>query len=134
MKIHRAGSRPSRNPGNDYFTGSVRFDPVVGDDDPSRIRALQVTFEPGARTHWHTHPGGQVLVIQSGQCLVGRDDGRVEVCHPGDTVIFEPDERHWHGAAPDCAMVHLAVQPLVDGSAVTWAEPVSDADYGGPRV
>lgn len=131
MKIHRSGTRPSRYPGNAYFTGQVRFDPVVSEDDPSPVQALLVTFEPGARTHWHTHPAGQTIYITAGVARIGHADGTITECHAGDTVIFEAGERHWHGAAPDCAMTHLAFQAEQDGSVVTWLEPVSDSDYAG---
>jgi quercetin dioxygenase-like cupin family protein len=134
MQIHRAGSRPSQAPSSDYFTGTVRFDPVVSGDDPSPVKALMVTFEPGARTNWHTHPAGQTLHIVSGLGLCAREGGPVEVLRPGDTVWFPAGERHWHGAAPDCAMCHLAIQQAVDGKTADWMEPVSDTDYAGPRA
>ncbi|MBV2358725.1 cupin domain-containing protein [Thalassococcus sp. CAU 1522] len=134
MQIHRAGSRPSQSPNPDYFTGTVRFDPVIAAPDPARLHALVVTFEPGARTAWHTHPLGQTLVILSGLGLAQRAGGPVQVLRPGDVVWFEPGEKHWHGAAPDCAMSHLAMQEALDGSAAVWLEKVSDADYGGPRA
>lgn len=134
MEIRHAGDRPSQSAGSDYFTGQVRFDPVVSGDDASPTKALMVTFEPGARTAWHTHPAGQTLYIVSGLGLAGTDGGPVRVLRPGDTVWFEPGERHWHGASPDCAMVHLAIQTAVDGTAADWMEHVSDADYGAPRA
>ena len=106
-------------------------DPVVSAPDPARIRAATVTFEPGARTAWHTHPLGQTLVVLSGAGLAQTDGGPVTPLRPGDTVWFAPGEKHWHGAAPDCAMSHLALQEALDGKAVDWLEHVSDAQYGG---
>lgn len=133
MQIHRAGSRPSVTPNQDYFTGTVRFDPVISAPEPARVNALIVTFEPGARTAWHTHPLGQTLHILSGLCLVQKDGEQVRELHPGDTVWFAPGERHWHGAAPDVAMSHLAIQETQDGSAADWLEKVSDEDYNSQR-
>ena len=134
MKIHRAGDRPSQAPSPDYFTGTVRFDPVVSGDDESPVKILMVTFEPGARTAWHTHPAGQTLHIVSGLGLAGCEGQPVQVLRPGDTVWFPPGERHWHGASPECAMTHLAVQTAVEGKTANWMEHVSDADYNGPRA
>ncbi len=134
MQIHRAGSRPSQAPNPDYFTGSVRFDPVIAAPAPARVNALVVTFEPGARTAWHTHPLGQTLHILSGLGLAQKEGALVQVLYPGDVVWFAPGEKHWHGAAPDVAMSHLAIQEARDGSAADWLEKVSDADYGGPRA
>lgn len=130
MQIFRAGARPSQTPNPDYFTGNVRIDPVAGAEAPSKVNALMVTFEPGARTAWHTHPLGQVIHVMSGLCRVQRDGGPVKELRPGDTCRFAPGEKHWHGAAPDVGMVHLALQEEVDGSAADWLEPVSDAEYG----
>lgn len=134
MKIHRAGDRPSLTPSPDYFTGTVRMDPVVSGDDESAVKILMVTFEPGARTAWHTHPAGQSLHIVSGLGWAATEGQPVQVLRPGDTVWFAPGERHWHGASPDCAMTHLAVQTAVDGRTADWQEHVSDADYNGPRA
>ncbi len=134
MKIHRAGDRPSQFPGNKYFTGTVRFDPVVTGNDPSPVKILTVTFEPGARTAWHTHPAGQTLHVLSGSGLAGAEGQSVQVLRPGDTVWFAPGERHWHGAAPDCAMTHLAVQTSVEGKTADWMEHVSDEDYSAARA
>ncbi len=133
MQITRAGTIPSARPNPDYFTGTVRFDPVISAPAPARVNALIVTFEPGARTAWHTHPLGQTLRILSGLCLAQRDGDPVMELRPGDTVWFDPGERHWHGAAPDVAMSHLAIQEQQDGSAADWMEQVSDTDYNGPR-
>jgi quercetin dioxygenase-like cupin family protein len=133
MDVTRNGSRPAAQGPADYFTGRVRIDPVIEAPEPSRVRAAIVTFEPGARTAWHTHPLGQTLVILSGLGLAQADGGPVRTIRPGDTVWFGPGERHWHGAAPDVAMTHLAIQEALDGSPVTWLEPVQDADYLGAR-
>ena len=131
MQITRNGSRPSGVGPGDWFTGRVRIDPLVTTPDPARVAAALVTFEPGARTAWHTHPLGQTIIITSGLGRAQREGGPVEEIRPGDVVWFEPDERHWHGAGPDTAMSHIAIQERQDGSAVTWAEHVSDADYLG---
>ena len=133
MNIHRTGSRPSVSPNPDYFTGHVRFDSIVSAQAPSRVNAIVVTFEPGARTAWHTHPLGQTIHILSGLCLAQTEGGKVQELRPGDTATFAPGEKHWHGAAPDVAMSHLAIQEEVNGSAADWMEKVSDADYNGPR-
>lgn len=134
MQIFPAGSRPSQAPNPDYFTGTVRFDPVIAPQDPSRTHALIVTFEPGARTAWHTHPLGQTLLVMSGLGLAQTDGQPVQVIRPGDVVWFPPGEKHWHGAAPDCAMSHLALQEVQNDSAADWLEQVSDAQYNGPRA
>ncbi|MBS0124645.1 (R)-mandelonitrile lyase [Thetidibacter halocola] len=134
MEIHRAGSRPSQRPNPDYFTGAVRMDPIASSQDPSRVNAVIVTFEPGARTAWHMHPLGQTIHILSGLCLAQRAGGPVEELRPGDTCRFAPGEKHWHGAAPEVGMAHLAIQEAVDGSAADWLEQVSDADYAGRRA
>jgi quercetin dioxygenase-like cupin family protein len=131
MDIKRAGSRPSGKGPADYFTGAVRVDPVIEAAAPARVRAAVVTFEPGARTAWHTHPLGQALFVMSGLGLAQRWDGPIEEIRPGDTVWFEPGEKHWHGAAPTTAMTHLAIQEALDGSPVDWLEHVTDEQYGG---
>jgi Uncharacterized conserved protein, contains double-stranded beta-helix domain len=129
MEIFAAETRPSRRAASEYFTGVVWQDPVIEAPAPARVRALRVAFEPGARTAWHTHPLGQTLHVLSGVGRVQSAGGPVRVIRPGDTVWIPPDEKHWHGAAPDQAMTHLAIQEALDGSAVTWMEHVSDADY-----
>ncbi|WP_108860123.1 cupin domain-containing protein [Ruegeria sp. Alg231-54] len=134
MQIHRAGDRPSQFPGNEYFTGTVRFDSVVTGNDPSPVKILTVTFEPCARTAWHTHPAGQTLYVLSGLGLAGSEGQPVQLLRPGDTVWFAPGERHWHGASPDCAMTHLAVQTSVEGKTADWMEHVSDGDYSATRA
>ena len=131
MKIHAAGSRPSSAGPAEYFTGIVRMDPLISAPAPARLRGVAVTFEPGARTAWHTHPLGQTLIVTAGAGRVQREGETVQSIRPGDVVWFEPGEKHWHGAAPDCAMTHIALQEELDGKAVDWMEHVSDADYAG---
>ncbi len=129
MDITRAGSRPSAPGPEAYFTGTVRIDaPFAGS---GALSGATVTFEPGARTAWHTHPLGQTILIMSGAGRVQREGGPVEQVRPGDIVFFAPNERHWHGAEPHCAMSHIAIAEKQDGSVVTWMEKVSDADYNG---
>ncbi|MGB0440562.1 MAG: (R)-mandelonitrile lyase, partial [Paracoccaceae bacterium] len=115
-----------------YFTGQVRMDPVITGMAPSAVSSLIVTFEPGGRTHWHTHPLGQTIYVLSGYGLAQRAGGPVIALRPGDVVYFEPDERHWHGASPTTAMAHLAFQEAQDGQAVVWQDPVAEADYLAP--
>ncbi|MEH6519837.1 (R)-mandelonitrile lyase [Sulfitobacter sp.] len=129
MIIHPVGSRPSGKGPANYFTGTVRMDPLISTPAPARLRGVTVTFEAGARTAWHTHPLGQTLIVTAGVGLVQREGGSIEHIRPGDTVWFEPNEKHWHGAAPDVAMTHIALQEELDGSAVTWMEHVTDAQY-----
>jgi quercetin dioxygenase-like cupin family protein len=131
MHIHRAGSRPSAKAPPDYFTGQVRQDPVIEAESPARLRAVMVTFEPGARTHWHTHPLGQTLIVTSGKGMAQKEGSAVEEIHPGDVVWFAPGERHWHGASPTTAMTHLAMQEALDGKAADWLQPVTDQQYSG---
>ncbi|MFD1193327.1 cupin domain-containing protein [Seohaeicola saemankumensis] len=132
MEITQNGARPSGRGEADYFTGHVRMEPVITAPAPARLRAVRVTFEPGARTAWHTHPLGQTLLVLSGLGLAQSEGGPVREIRPGDTIWFAPGEKHWHGAAPQNAMTHLAMQEALDGSAVTWMEHVTDADYGRP--
>ena len=129
MTITRAGSRPSQQGPADWFTGTVRIDPLFTAPAPARAAGAAVTFEPGARTAWHTHPLGQTLVVLFGCGLVQREGGPVEEIRPGDVVWFAPGEKHWHGAAPDTAMQHIAIQEALDGRAVEWLEQVTDAQY-----
>ena len=129
MNITRAGSQPSNKGPGDWFTGTVRIDPLFGANAPARAAGNAVTFEPGARTAWHTHPLGQTLIVTAGAGLVQRDGGPVEAIRPGDVVWFEPGEKHWHGAAPTTAMTHIAIQEALDGKAVEWMEQVSDEQY-----
>lgn len=130
MKIERNGSRPSTKGSQDYFSGSVRIEPVFQVGDPMRLNAGSVTFEPGARTAWHTHPLGQTLIITAGLGWVQTEGGPIEDVRPGDVVWFPPGEKHWHGATPTTAMTHIAVQESLDGRNVDWMEKVSDAQYG----
>nr|WP_198025184.1 cupin domain-containing protein [Salinisphaera hydrothermalis] len=131
MDISRNGTRPS-NPGpEDYFTGTVRIDPLFSAAAPARAAGASVTFEPKARTAWHTHPYGQTLIVTSGCGRVQREDGPIETIHPGDVIWFPPGERHWHGAGPDTAMTHIAIQEKGEDGPVTWLEKVTDAQYEG---
>ena len=130
MEIKRSGSQPSRKGPAEYFTGTVRIDPVFDAPEPARIRCASVTFEPGARTAWHTHPLGQTLVVTAGCGRVQRWGGPVEEIRPGDVVWFAAGEKHWHGASPTTALTHIAIQEQLDGKAVDWLEMVSDDQYG----
>ena len=129
MDISRGGSRPSREGPADWFTGSVRVEPLFDVADPGRVAGASVTFEPGARTAWHTHPLGQTLVVTAGLGWAQRWGGPVEEIRPGDVVWFPPGEKHWHGATPTAAMTHTAVQEKLDGKAVDWLEHVTDEQY-----
>lgn len=131
MKITRSGSPPSSKGPAEWFTGAVRIDPLFAAQPPARAAGNAVTFEPGARTAWHTHPLGQVLIVTAGSGLVQRDGGAIEAIHPGDVIWFEPGERHWHGASPTTAMTHIAIQEALDGRAVDWMEKVGDEQYLG---
>lgn len=131
MNLTRAGSQSSTRGPADWFTGTVRIDPLFQAPAPARAAGASVTFEPGARTHWHTHPLGQTLLVTAGVGRVQREGGPVEEIRPGDVVWFAPGERHWHGAAPATAMTHLALQESLHGKTVDWLEPVADADYLG---
>lgn len=131
MELKRKSAQPQRQGPAEYFTGSVRIDPVFDAPDPARVRSATVTFEPGARTAWHTHPLGQTLIVVSGFGRVQREGGPVQEIRPGDVVWFAPGERHWHGASPDTAMTHIALQEVKDGKVVDWAEHVTDKEYGG---
>jgi len=133
MQIKRAGSQPSGKGPGDWFTGTVRIDPLFQAEDPGRAAGAAVTFEPGARTAWHTHPLGQTLIVTAGAGRVQREGGPIEEIHPGDVVWFPAGEKHWHGASPTTAMTHIAVQEALDGKAVEWMEHVSDQQYqAGP--
>ena len=129
MNITRSGAQASAPGPADYFTGRVRIDaPFKGG---GALSGATVTFEPGARTAWHTHPLGQTLLITLGLGRVQREGGPVEEVRPGDIVVFEPGEKHWHGASPLCAMSHIAIAEAVDGKVVDWMEPVTEAQYSG---
>jgi quercetin dioxygenase-like cupin family protein len=129
MEIKQSGSQPSGKGPADWFTGSVRIDPLFQAPDPARVRGASVTFEPLARTAWHTHPLGQTLIVISGRGWVQAWGGPVEEIHPGDVVWFPPGEKHWHGATPTTAMTHIAIQEALDGKVVDWMEQVSDEQY-----
>ena len=129
MNIQRAGTQPSGIGPADWFTGSVRIDPLFQAPDPALVQGSSVTFEPGARTAWHTHPLGQTLIVTSGIGWVQRWGGPVQEIRPGDVVWFEPGEKHWHGATRSNAMTHIAVQEALNGSPVDWMEQVSDQQY-----
>lgn len=129
MEIRRIGSQPSGKGPDDYFTGTVRIDPLFEAADPARVAGASVTFEPGARTAWHTHPLGQTLIVTGGKGRVQRLGGPIEEISPGDVVWFPPGEKHWHGASPTTAMTHIAIQERLDGKAVEWLEKVSDEQY-----
>ena len=136
MQITRAGAQPSARGPAEWFTGAVRIDPLFTAPAPARAAGAVVTFEPGARTAWHTHPLGQTLIVVSGLGLAQREGGAVEEIRPGDVVWFAPNEKHWHGASPTTAMTHIAIHEALDGTAVAWLEHVSDAQYaarGGNR-
>ena len=129
MEIRRAGSQPSGKGPAEWFTGTVRIDPLFGPPDPARVAGALVTFEPGARPAWHTHPLGQTLIVTAGCGWAQREGGPVEEIRPGDVVWFPPGEKHWHGAAPNTAMSHIAVQEKLNGSPATWMEHVTDEQY-----
>ena len=131
MEIKRSGSQPSSAGPAEWFSGTVRIDPLFPVQAPARAAGNSVTFEPGARTAWHTHPLGQTLIVTAGAGRVQREGGPIEEIHPGDVVWFEPGEKHWHGAAPKTAMTHIAVQESLEGKAVEWLEHVSDEQYQG---
>ena len=133
MDIKRIGTTPSAKGPAGWLTGTVRIDPLFG-PDPDRAGGALVTFEPGARTAWHTHPLGQTLIITAGCGWVCREGGPIEEVHPGDVVWFPPGEKHWHGATATTAMSHIAVQEKLDGKAVDWLEHVTEDEYrGGPQ-
>jgi quercetin dioxygenase-like cupin family protein len=129
MNIQRSGSQPSGKGPQDYFTGTVRLDPPMSPPDPARVTGASVTFEPGARTAWHTHPLGQTLIVTAGCGWVQREGGPKEEIRPGDVVWFELGEKHWHGATSTTAMTHIAIQEKLNGSPVDWLEHVTDEQY-----
>jgi quercetin dioxygenase-like cupin family protein len=129
MKITRVGSQPSAKGPSDWFTGTVRIDQPFQTSDPARVAGAIVTFEPGARTAWHTHPLGQTLIVTAGCGWAQREGGPVEEIRPGDVIWFGPEEKHWHGATPATAVTHIAIQEKLDGKAVDWLEKVSDEQY-----
>ena len=131
MNIQRVGSQPSNTGPADWFTGTVRIDTPFKGTDPARVSGAVVTFEPGARTAWHTHPLGQTLIVTAGFGRVQREGCAVEEIRPGDIIWFAPGEKHWHGASPTTAMTHIAIAELLDGKAVDWMEKVADEEYLG---
>jgi len=133
MEIKRSGSQPSAKGPADWFTGTVRIDPLFQASAPARAAGASVTFEPGARTAWHTHPLGQTLIVMSGCGWAQHEGGLIEEIRPGDVVWFPPDERHWHGATPTTAMTHIAIQEALDGKVVDWMEKVTDQQYNGAK-
>jgi quercetin dioxygenase-like cupin family protein len=129
MDIKRSGSQPSGRGPAEYFTGTVRIDPLFQAADPARARGASVTFEPGARTAWHTHPLGQTLIVTAGRGWAQSWGGAVAEIFPGDVISFAPGEKHWHGATPTTAMTHIAIQEALDGKTADWMEKVSDEQY-----
>ena len=129
MEIQRSGSQPSSKGPAEYFTGAVRIDPLFQPKEPARTLGASVTFEPGARTAWHTHPLGQILIVTAGCGRVQRWEGPIEEIRPGDVVWFPPGEKHWHGATPTTAMTHIALVEQLDGKSADWMEKVTDEQY-----
>lgn len=129
MEIKRNGTRDASKGPENYFTGNVKLEPLVEAAPPARVRAASVTFEPGARTAWHTHPLGQTLIVTDGVGWAQTEGGPVEEIKPGDVLWFAPGEKHWHGASPSIAMTHIAIQEALDGKTADWLEQVSDAQY-----
>jgi quercetin dioxygenase-like cupin family protein len=130
MDITRSGSQPSSDGPAEYFSGTVRIDPLFQAADPARVVGASVTFEPGARTAWHTHPLGQTLIVTAGSGRAQRWGGPIEEIRPGDVIWFPPGEKHWHGATATTAMTHIAIQERFGGKTVDWMEKVSDEEYG----
>ena len=133
MEITRIGSTPSAKGPDDWFTGAVRIDMLFSANDARRGAAASVTFEPGARTAWHTHPLGQTLIVTAGCGWAQREGGTVEEIHPGDIIWFEPNEKHWHGATATTGMTHIAIQENLNGKMVDWMEKVSDQQYNSSK-
>ncbi len=131
MEIKRNGLQPSSNGPADWFTGRVRIDPLFQTTAPARVAGASVTFEPGARTAWHTHPLGQTLIVTAGFGRVQREGGAIEEIRPGDVVWFPPGEKHWHGASPTTSLTHIAIQENLDGKVVDWLEQVTNEQYKG---
>ena len=129
MEIKRVGTQPSAKGPSEWFTGTVRIDPLFQAPDPALVSGASVTFEPAARTAWHTHPLGQTLLVTAGRGLAQRWGGPIEEIRPGDVVWIAPGEKHWHGASPTTAMTHIAIQEKLDGKVVDWMEQVSDEQY-----
>ncbi len=129
MEIKRVGTQPSSKGPSDWFTGTVRIDPLFPAPDPALVQSVSVTFEPSARTDWHTHPLGQTLIVTAGCGWVQRWEGPIEEIRPGDVVWISPGEKHWHGATPTTAMTHIAIHAKKDGKTVNWMEKVTDEQY-----
>ena len=129
MEIKRSGSQHSNKGSAEYFTGTVRINPLFEAPEPARVRGVMVTFDAGARTAWHKHPLGQTLIVTSGVGWAQREGGPIEEIHPGDVVWFAPDEKHWHGATATTAMTHIAIQEALTGKVVEWMEQVTDEQY-----
>lgn len=129
MEIKRSGSQPSTKGPTEYFTGSARIDPLFSPPEPARVAMSLVTFEPGARTAWHTHPLGQTIIVTSGSGWAQREGGSIEDIHQGDVVFFSPGEKHWHGATASTAMSHIAIQEKLNGSPANWLEQVTEEQY-----
>jgi len=134
MKISRLGSHSSARGAAEYFTGTITIDTLFAAPPPARVRGTSLTFQPGARSAWHTHPLGQMLIVTSGVGWAQSWGGPVEEMRPGDVIWFAPGEKHWHGATPSTAMTHIAIQEALDGTAVDWLEPVSEAQYRSERA
>ncbi len=134
MQIKKIGSQPSQKGPADWFTGTVRIDPLLQPTAPSRVVAASVTFEPGARTAWHTHPLGQTLIVTAGCGRAQCWGGPIEEIRPGDVISFAPGEKHWHGAGPTTSVTHLAIQEQLDGKTVDWLEYVSEEQYVAPNA
>ena len=132
MDIKSSGSQPSGIGPAEWFTGTVRIDPLFQTPDPARVSGASVTFEPGARTAWHTHPLGQTLIVTAGRGLAQRWGGPIDEIRPGDVICIPPGEKHWHGATATTAITHLAIQEHLNGNVVEWMEKVSDEQYQGP--
>ena len=134
MEIKRIGSQPSGKGPAEYFTGTVRIDPLNSPPEPARVAMALVTFEPGARTAWHTHPLGQTLIVTAGSGWVQREGEEKQEIHPGDVIYFTPGEKHWHGATATTAMSHIAIQEKLNGSPVDWMEHVTDKQYSRSKA
>jgi quercetin dioxygenase-like cupin family protein len=132
MEIRRIGTQASSKGPSDWFTGTVRIDPLFQASAPARVQSVNVTFEPDARTAWHMHPLGQTLIVMAGCGWVQRDGAPIEEVRPGDVIWFHPGEKHWHGATPTTAMTHIAIQEQLNGKAVDWMEKVSEEQYRRP--
>jgi quercetin dioxygenase-like cupin family protein len=133
MDVNRSGSRPANQGPTEWFTGKVRIEPLFKSSAPERVQGASVTFEPGARTAWHTHPLGQTLIVTAGRGLVQSWGSRIEEVQPGDVVSCPPEEKHWHGAMPDHTMTHIAIQEELDGKVVSWMEKVGEEQYHQKR-